>query len=265
MKNDEFGDRMKAYERVGTDTRADPTLPLCVRIDGKTFSKFTKQFEKPFDVRMTNAMANTCKRLVEATNANIGYVQSDEITLIFTCEGNQSEHMFGGKFSKINSILASMATAFFNDEIRPHTDKLAFFDCRSWVVPSLVEASNTLLWRVQDCRKNSISACFRWTKGGGAKEMMHKDQTQMRQYLRGVCGFDCATDLTDQLKYGSMFKRVVVDKELDLDVYMAIPEKSRPASRMVKRTEVQLQDIGYYGDMDKSARVVFIVKSTEKE
>ena len=138
MEKDEFGDRMKYLERMYTGLYVPISDVLCVRIDGKRFSKFTKKFAKPFDIRIKDAMAETAKYLTETTNANIGYVQSDEITLIYTPSDEQKEYMFGGKVSKINSILASQATAFFNNYIQKHNmvseDDLAFFDCRAWGV-----------------------------------------------------------------------------------------------------------------------------------
>lgn len=84
MKHDDFGDRMKAYERVYTDTRISVDEVLCVRIDGKNFSNYTKNFVKPFDSNLSDVMIQTTKDLIEETHANIGYTQSDEITLIFT-------------------------------------------------------------------------------------------------------------------------------------------------------------------------------------
>lgn len=78
-----MGDRMKAYEKSGTLAKLDPTLPICSRIDGRSFSRFTKGCEKPFDARVSGAMRAACAYLVEQTHALIGYVQSDEISLVF--------------------------------------------------------------------------------------------------------------------------------------------------------------------------------------
>jgi len=37
-----LGDRMKAYEKGQTPPRFMAGVPVCARIDGKTFSKFTR-------------------------------------------------------------------------------------------------------------------------------------------------------------------------------------------------------------------------------
>jgi len=82
MKNDNFGNRMKEYERL-FGNQFMPFLPVCMRIDGKTFSKWTKGLERPYDKRLTDLMVATTKYLVAETGALMGYTQSDEISLVF--------------------------------------------------------------------------------------------------------------------------------------------------------------------------------------
>ena len=172
---DEFGDRMKMYESAYTSSRVPPDDVLCVRIDGKRFSKFTKNYKKPADSRISTAMLRTAISMVDETNANLGYVQSDEITLIYSLSDKATEPVYGGKVSKLNSILASMATGYFNSYIEdaPYT---AHFDCRSWGVPTLIEASNVVLWRAQDAERNSVSSAYRWAFGHSKMQGLSKDQ-----------------------------------------------------------------------------------------
>lgn len=222
MKNDDFGDRMKKLESAYTSMRVNHPDILCVRIDGKKFSKYTKGFIKPFDERILDAMSATALYLVEQTNATLSYTQSDEITLIFVPTGN--EHIFGGKVSKINSILASMATAYFNNYMHQHkyisSNELAFFDCRSWAVSSLSEAANTLLWRIHDCRKNSVSCLYRWT--AGHSRMKNKNQQEMIADL--IVNFNTKwDDLLYNYKYGTIYKRVPT--EVDTEYGPAIRTK----------------------------------------
>ena len=151
MKNDDFGDRMKAYEATETKRKFTPMLPIIARIDGRSFSKFTKHFDKPFDNRLTSAMQDTCVMLVEATNASIGYVQSDEITLIFYSDDYDKPIFFDGRVQKMVSVLAGMATAYFirnldrysKQNYRETTSYSAYphFDARVWQVPTKTEAA----------------------------------------------------------------------------------------------------------------------------
>lgn len=264
MKNDDFGDRMKDYEKVYTEAKVEIDSVLCVRLDGKGFSKFTKGFQKPFDDRLSKSMIETTKHLVKETHANIGYTQSDEITLIYTPSEKASEYLFGGKVSKLNSVLASMASASFNHFISIHAPSvyagkgLAYFDCRTWAVPNLTEASNVVLWRTQDARKNSISALFRWT--AGHKAMDGLDQAGMKSYLMKFHDVDW-NDLSNRYKYGTYVKPVVKETYLTEEEFFSIPEDKRPSpGTTVKRSKIEEVDIGYFGDMSLEERISLVNK-----
>jgi tRNA(His) 5'-end guanylyltransferase len=252
MKQDEFGDRMKALEGGFTSARVSPDKWMAVRIDGRGFSKFTKGFTKPFDGRVTNAMVTTTKALVKETHASVGHTQSDEITLLYP--PSVGERIFGGKVSKINSVFASIATAHFNNHIRSHVDKLAYFDCRTWEVPSDVEASNTLLWRVQDARKNSISSYFRWTVGHGEMQNLNGEQMINLMRLRDS-DWD---DLNNFWKYGTYVKPVTREEYLSEEQLEKIPVNKHPVDLKVMRTTVQTVDLGYFGDLSLEQRVNFV-------
>jgi len=258
MKHDDFGDRMKGYESLYTMQRVSPPDILCVRLDGKGFSKFTKGFKKPFDDSLSDTMIEVTKFLVKETHANIGYSQSDEITLIYLPSDKGSEYIFGGKISKLNSILASMATASFNYYIAKNAPTiyvgkgLAFFDARAFAVPSLVEATNVLLWRVQDARKNSVSALFRWTAGHRAMDGL--DQNQMKSYLAENHDVDW-DDLPNRYKYGTYVKAVVKETFLTAEEVTKIPAKNRPdITTPVKRSSIEELDIRYYGSLSIDQR-----------
>jgi tRNA(His) guanylyltransferase len=262
MKQDEFGDRMKAYEKEYTSAYVPIDQILCVRIDGKGFSKFTKGFKKPFDDILGGAMVSTMMKLVKETHASIGYTQSDEITLIYTPGEKASEYLFGGKVSKVNSILASMATGYFNHylalprEYNEPTVSNAFFDCRAWAVPDLAEASNVLLWRVQDARKNSISSLFRWTAGHSKMHGLSGEE------MKAMLKTDYFTDwnkLPNKYKYGTYAKPVTVESYLTQEELVKIPHKMWPdAEVLIKRTKIQELDLGFFGDYTLEQRMEFV-------
>ena len=160
---DALGDRMKTYERLETDVRLMPNLPIYVRLDGRGFSKFTKKMIRPYDKRLSTLMLATTEYLVKEFGASIGYVQSDEISLVLK---NDYEHgaIFEGKVQKLVSTLASAATAFFNANFTKYFDglnttdfcnRLPTFDCRIFSLPNWDEATNAILWRYLDALKNS--------------------------------------------------------------------------------------------------------------
>lgn len=165
MKTNETADalaaRVKSFEDVSAKTVLDENTPICVRLDGKAFHSFTKGLEKPFDERFSNAMISTMNYLLEKTNAQLGYTQSDEISLVYFKAADYQQAYFGAREQKLASVLSSMATAKFNQEIFKHipekAETLAFFDCRVWNVPSLDDAADVFAWRQLDAVKNSIS------------------------------------------------------------------------------------------------------------
>lgn len=156
-----LGDRMKRYENATAGLRHLPQLPVCARIDGKRFSKFTEGLARPFDQRLSDLMVRTTCYLVETTQACIGYTQSDEISLVYFSDDPKKQIFLDGRIQKMTSILAAMTTAYFGRELAQtlpeKADEMPLFDCRTWTVPSKEEAVNALVWREQDATKNSIS------------------------------------------------------------------------------------------------------------
>jgi hypothetical protein len=147
ISDDPLGDRMKEYEMAEAGRRALPGLPTLARLDGKAFHTFTKGLERPYDGRLHALMDATTRHLVKESGALVGYTQSDEISLLFYAATPRAEPFLGGRFQKLTSILAAMATAFFNRQLAQalpeKAERLPIFDCRAWVVPSLEEAANT--------------------------------------------------------------------------------------------------------------------------
>ena len=157
---DALGDRMKKYEAIEAGRYLIPRLPTLIRIDGKAFHTFTRGLERPYDKRLSDLMVDTTISLVGHSNAVIGYTQSDEITLCLYTDNPHSEPYFGGRVQKLCSVLASMATAYFNRNlplaIPEKAGSYAYFDCRVWNVPTLEEAANVFVWRELDATKNAV-------------------------------------------------------------------------------------------------------------
>lgn len=83
MDKTELAARMKRYEARGLSlTHVLPGDTVVVRLDGQAFHTFTKGMRRPYDANLTKCMTNTTVALVEKFNADVGYTQSDEITLV---------------------------------------------------------------------------------------------------------------------------------------------------------------------------------------
>ena len=235
---DELGDRMKMYEEKEAGRMCIPLLPICIRIDGKNFSKWTKDLTKPFDERLSRLMIETTKYLVEETGACVGYTQSDEISLILYSDSIDSQVFFNGKIQKINSIVASMTTAYFNSNVGAFLHlrfcKVAYFDCRIWNVPTLEEAANVLVWREQDATRNSISMAAQCNYSH--KELQNKNCSDMQEMLfqKGINW----NDYPDFFKRGTYIQRKKVFRLLTESEKQKIPEKFWP-TEPVERTEIK--------------------------
>lgn len=191
---DSLGNRMKKYEVI-TRTHLIPKLYTIIRLDGKAFHTYTKQFRKPFDDILINAMDETAKYLCSnIQGAKFAYVQSDEITIFVSDMDSLEQQMwFDGEVQKIVSIAASMASAKFNhvmtvNKLQHNIDiqsvinmKLAEFDARVFQVPTVDELINCFIWRQQDCIRNSISSVAQYRFS--AKELHKKSTKHMKQML----------------------------------------------------------------------------------
>jgi len=160
-KSDAFGDKIKDLERLFAGQTLDENTPFCVRIDGKSFHTYTAGLDRPYDIRLSNAMVETMNFLLEKANAQLGYTQSDEISLVFFKTAPHQQNLFKAKVQKLTSVLASMATARFNEiakaTIPERKNDYAFFDARVWSVPGLREAADVMVWRQEDAIKNAVS------------------------------------------------------------------------------------------------------------
>lgn len=155
-----LSDRIKEFYENRTKQFLNRRTITIIRLDGKGFSKFTKGLEKPFDDGFSDDMDATAVYLCEnIQGAKLAYTQSDEISIVITDFDNlETSAWYDYNVQKMVSISASLATARFNQlrAFRGET-KLAQFDARVFQVPNIDEMTNTILWRQQDCTRNSIS------------------------------------------------------------------------------------------------------------
>ncbi len=183
-----LGDRMKAYENV-EEKRLEPKTPVIIRLDGRAFHTYTKEFIKPHDEVIINAMKYTVEKLCEEIqNVKLAYSQSDEITLLLVdYENKNTQQWFNGRRDKMVSLSASIATYFFNDYMDknywfkfPEKRKPATFDSRVFNLPRH-EVVNNFIWRQQDAIKNSIAglAQYNYTES----ELHRKTTAQMLSML----------------------------------------------------------------------------------
>lgn len=212
MDHSDIGKRMKIYESIQKNFLMRRT-PVAIRIDGRAFHTFTKNFRRPFDIVFINTMQETmlylCKNI---QNCVFGYTQSDEITLILIDYAKlETSPWFDYNVQKLCSIAASMATMKFNQifynkisileedfkykqALTASAKKGAMFDARCFNIPK-DEVANLIFWRQLDAIRNSI-------------QMVAQSQFPQKQ----LQGLSC-----NKLK-----EKLLVEKNIDWDDYPTI-------------------------------------------
>lgn len=224
MNTEALGSRIKEYEALASQ-KLMPRLPIIIRADGKNFHNWTKGCKRPYDERLQNLMDEVTKKLVEETHSVVGYTQSDEVTLILWNPDPKSEPYFGGRVNKLNSVVASMASAWFNKLVPtylPEKTKLAYFDCRAFAVPSLAEAVDVLIWRELDSTKNAISMAAQSLFSH--KELQNKNGSEMQEMMFQLKQVNF-NDYPSRFKRGAYFRKQNISRKFTKEELESLPEK----------------------------------------
>lgn len=248
--HDTLGNRLKAFEYLSTSRQLMPNTPVYARIDGRAFHTFCRGLEKPFSKAFIEVMQETCKFLVEETNACLGYVQSDEISL-----GWESivKAPFDGRVQKLESNLASLASAKFvqylarialafeDRPIESHGECTTLrwskminrgicsavppsFDCRVFNVPNMTELANAFLWRENDALKNSITGMALNFYSHKQLDCKNSDEKIHMMRMKGHCFYE---DTDPAFMRGTFYHRENYLKALTDEEVARIPEKQR--------------------------------------
>lgn len=128
-----------------------------LQLDGKSFSKYTKNFVAPFDVKFIDAMDVVAAEVLKAIPGSaFAYVQSDEINILLKPASDIDEKGFyGNRQVKLVSLAAATASVAFSrmfPEFEP-----ALFDARVFTMPDETAVHDFFVWRQRDCVRNSVS------------------------------------------------------------------------------------------------------------
>ncbi len=206
-KKDSLGDRMKENYENRSKTYLTRRTPCIIRLDGKAFHSFTKNFQKPYDEVFHKAMNSTLQYLCKnIQGCKFGYTQSDEISLLLTdYDTLTTDAWFGYNVQKMCSIAASMATFAFNSAFcnevdlatigRPKNDyaitlfkarsKGAMFDARCFNIPAS-EVVNCFVWRQEDATRNAIQMLGQTHFSHGELHKKNTSQIQEMLWQKGI-------------------------------------------------------------------------------
>ena len=213
--NDNLGDRMKNNYEARSKTFLYRRMPVIIRLDGKAFHTLTRGCEKPFDRNFSDAMDQTMKVVMkEAQGSQLGYVQSDEISILLTDYTNfDTQAWFDNQIQKICSVAASIASVEFTEAF----GRKGYFDCRCFNIPR-EEVTNYFIWRQQDWMRNSLQMLAR--DSYSQKELHLKTVPMMHEMLHEK-GVNWA-DLEDRFKNGGtclggkLWKGVIFKENRDI-------------------------------------------------
>src|SRR5690348_1902836 len=124
MNSDDFEKRMRALEYFHR-LRCIPGAWVVLRLDGRSFTKFTANLEKPFDLRFQDWMRQTSIALLKELHGIYAYTESDEISLLFPKDWD----FFDREVEKLVSISASIASSTF----ALASQQIVHFDSRIWL------------------------------------------------------------------------------------------------------------------------------------
>lgn len=173
-----LGDRMKMFEHTFRHKLMEKSWVI-LRVDGQHFKSYTKGMKKPYDIQFMDDMDKVTLDLMKyIPGAKIGYVQSDEISILFTdLDSYNTQMWFKGDINKIVSSSAAYTSVMFN-KYRPN--KLATFDSRTFNIPDS-EILNYFIFRQQDAIRNSIQSTARTYFSH--KQLENKNQVNMKEML----------------------------------------------------------------------------------
>lgn len=231
-------DRMKMYE-TEYDQRIPKNKPFIVRLNGRTFSKWTKKLPSRSDPNFQKTMVLTMNDLISEFKPATGYTHSDDITLIFPeCS------IFKRRVQKIITVMAGYCSARFNyhiqeipksmysESVQNVIQKGIFhFDARVICPNKSYEILNHQIWRsVHECY--SIAVQWSAREFYTNNELYKKTTNNMIEMiaLKNIT-FD---DFPEHILYGTYAKRENYVKEIQHDDCIESVIRTRVANKTWK-------------------------------
>lgn len=206
MKFDDLDVKMRVYE-TAHDRCVLPNMYIIARIDGRNFTKLTKdthKFEAPFDNKFRDFMVETLKHLMKCGFKVIyGYTESDEMSLLFDI----SENAFSRKTRKYISILAGEASAKFSSLI----GDVGAFDCRLSELPNKQLVEDYFRWRNEDAHRNALNAHCYWR--------LRQDNFTQLEATSKISGMSIANKNELLFEYGINFNELPNWQKRGIGVY----------------------------------------------
>ena len=241
-----IGDRQKLYEGMEANRKVLPGLPVLVRLDGRAFHTFCRGLTRPYDERISRAMIEAAKYLLEELHASVAYTQSDEISLVFPNTDPSTPMLFDGRLHKLVSVPATLATAKFNQAVLASIPEkarlLPVFDGRAWAVSNLDFAAEHFIWREMDATRNSLNMA---AQSFYSHKALHGVSSARKHEMLRDKGVNW-NDYPAFFKRGTYLRRETVVKEFTPAELAQIPAKSRPTTPILRSVIKELDMPPYF-------------------
>jgi tRNA(His) 5'-end guanylyltransferase len=158
-------ERIRAYEDLA-DYRLLPKVPVIITLNGRGFRKSSSLLPKPFSEAFTELMVATSIKLSqEVEGMALIYSFNDEIVIVARNDHSPDASCWhDNRVQRLASATAAIATLGFNKVARDSGIPLlgdAVFLSGAFTVPSVMEATNVLLSKQQQCFHSALyNACF---------------------------------------------------------------------------------------------------------
>lgn len=195
--------------------------PIIITLNGVGFyKKLNQKIQKPFDSKFNKLMNETLIYLLEnLPYTKVGYTWRYEMNIIINIPTYfNTNALWKRDVSKIQSIVASMASTFFTREyhelFQTENNTILFeFDCQTWNTPTVEDAYNWLVYRQEECIDNSIKRFARFFLTIG--EMKGKTSEELIKYLIEHYNTNWNHEKADN-KFGRIFiKEKVIQFDID--------------------------------------------------
>lgn len=187
-------DRMKEYYENVSRTYLTRRTPVILRLDGKAFHTFTRNFEKPYDRNLIEFMNYTALEVIkDIQGAKCAYVQSDEISILITdYDTLETEAWFDYNVQKMTSISSALSSVAFSKrylkflfennkiDVKDILKHNAYFDARVFNIPK-DDVVNYFIWRQKDWERNSLQMLARSLYS--AKQLHGKKRDELHELI----------------------------------------------------------------------------------
>lgn len=206
--------RYDIYEDV-SNFQLLPKLPVVIKVGGRGFKTLTKSLERPYDLNLINVFKNTLLSTIQNIDGAVfGFQYSD--SFIFILRNDRSFEdipWYQNKIQEITGIISSIVSVnFFKNIVLEDNlsglDGDAIFKSKVFLLPSLNEVVNYLIWHQHLCMGDAIFRAAQteitnlYGKLEASKILNNKKLDEKLDILQEKCQIDYETHYPASYRHG---------------------------------------------------------------